>query len=73
MNRVTAANVDDAKGAKQVLSQLSEQDFPRLEILWADNKYHNYELEEWLDENARFTIEMVSRPKGSRFSPRNSK
>jgi putative transposase len=63
---VTAANVDDAKGAKQVLSQLAEQDFPRLEILWADNKYHNYELEEWLDENARFTIEVVSRPKGSR-------
>ena len=63
---VTAANVDDAKGAKQVLSQLAEQDFPRLELLWADSKYHNYELEEWLGENVRFTIEVVSRPKGSR-------
>ncbi len=38
---VTAANVDDAKGAKQMLSQLAEQDFPRLELLWADSKYHN--------------------------------
>src|ERR1700682_4847628 len=45
---VTAANLDDAKGAKEVLSQLAAQDFPRLELLWADNKYHNYELEEWL-------------------------
>src|SRR5438067_267321 len=63
---VTAANVDDAKGAKEVLSQLAAQDFPRLELLWADSKYHNYELEEWLAEDARFTIEVVSRPKGSR-------
>jgi putative transposase len=63
---VTAANVDDAKGAQEVLSQLAAQDFPRLELLWADNKYHNYALEEWLAENARFTIQVVSRPKGSR-------
>jgi len=63
---VTAANVDDAKGAKAVLSQLLEQDFPRLELLWGDHKYHNYELEDWLDENAHFTIEVVTRPKGSR-------
>jgi len=63
---VTAANVDDAKGAKAVLSQLLGQDFPRLEVLGGDHKYHNYELEEWLDENARFTIAVVTRPKGSR-------
>jgi putative transposase len=63
---VTAANVDDARGAKEVLNQLAAQDFPRLELLWADQKYHNYELEEWLTENARFTIKVVNRPKGSR-------
>ena len=63
---VTAANVDDAQGAKAGLSQLLGQDFPRLRLLWADHKYHNYELEEWLDENARFTIEVVNRPKGQR-------
>ena len=63
---VTAANVDDAEGAKAVLSQLLEQKFPRLELLWGDHKYHNYALEEWLDENAHFTIEVVSRPKGKR-------
>jgi putative transposase len=37
---VTAANVDDAKGAQEVLRQLAAQDFPRLNLLWADNKYH---------------------------------
>jgi putative transposase len=63
---VTAADVDDAKGAKAVLHQLAAQDFPRLALLWADNKYHNYDLEAWLTENSRFTIEVVSRPKGSR-------
>ena len=63
---VTAANVDDAAGAMKVLSHLAEEDFPRLELLWADSKYHNYALEEWLDENAHFTIELVRRPKGSR-------
>jgi putative transposase len=62
---VTAANVDDAKGAQQVLSQLAEQDIPRLELLWGDNKYHNHQLEEWLDANAHFTIQVVSRPKES--------
>lgn len=60
---VTAANVDDAQGAKAVLSQLLGQHFPRLAVLWADSKYHNYELEEWLDENARFTISVVKRSK----------
>ena len=63
---VTAAHVDDAKGAQQVLSQLAEEDFPRLELLWADGKYHNYELYGWLEENAGFRIEVVSRPDGSR-------
>jgi putative transposase len=63
---VTAANVDDAEGAKAVLKQLAAQDFPRLALLWADTKYHNYDLEEWLTANRRFTIEVVSRPKGRR-------
>lgn len=61
---VTAANIDDAAAAKEVLQQLAAQKFPRLRLLWADQRYHNYDLEAWLAENARFTIEVVSRPKG---------
>jgi len=63
---VTAANVDDAKGAQQVLARLAEEDFPRLELLWADSKYHNYALYAWLEENAGYRIEVVSRPEGRR-------
>jgi putative transposase len=63
---VTAANVDDAIGAKAVWKQLAAQEFPRLALLWADNKYHNYDPEEGLTEDRRFPIAVVSRPKGSR-------
>ena len=63
---VTAANVDDAAGAQAVLQQLLKQPFPRLRLLWADSKYHNYALEEWLDANAQFAIEGVRRPEGHR-------
>src|SRR3954452_7668904 len=63
---VTAANVDDAEGAQEVLSQLAAQDFPRLELLWADNKYHNYELEEWLAGKAPFYNKGRRRSEGSR-------
>src|SRR4029450_11528422 len=61
---VSAANVDDAQGAQQVLDRLTQEDLPRLELLWADSKYHNYALYEWLEENADFRIEVVSRPEG---------
>jgi putative transposase len=62
---VSAANVDDAVGAEQVLARLVQEDLPRLELLWADSKYHNYALYAWLEENADFRVEVVSRPEGS--------
>jgi len=58
---VSAANVDDAQGAQQVLARLAEEDLPRLELLWADSKYHNFALYAWLEENAHFRVEVVSR------------
>src|SRR5690349_8131270 len=41
---VTGAHVDDGTGAPRVLGKLSRESFPRLEKLWADNKYHNHAL-----------------------------
>ena len=39
----------------------------RLELLWADAKYHNHRLEGWLVETAAgYRIEVVSRPPDSR-------
>ena len=63
---VTAANVDDAKAAEPVLGRLTGERFPRLEVLWADSKYHNHALNEWLALRPwlRWRLEVVSRPPG---------
>lgn len=60
---VTAANVDDAEGAKQAFASVESDAFPRLKLIWGDNKYHNYALYEWLEEHADYKLEIVSRPK----------
>jgi putative transposase len=60
---VTAASVDDARAAPQVLAQLDRQAYPRLELLWADSKYHNYALYDWLTgHRTKYRLEVVSRP-----------
>jgi putative transposase len=63
---VTSAAVDDGAAAPEVLGQLPEEDYPRLERVWADSKYHNHELYRWLEGNAWYEIEVVSRPPGAR-------
>src|SRR6266566_2080392 len=52
---VTGAQVDDARAAPHVLEQLTRADFPRLQLLWADQKYHNHDLAQWLPK--RWVIE----------------
>jgi len=68
---VTAANVDDARAAQDVFAQVRGRDFPRLRVVFADHKYHNYELYDWLSSHRRpYHLEIVSRPKGTRtFKP----
>ena len=68
---VTAANVDDARAAQDVLAQVRGRDFPRLQVVFADVKYHNYELYDWLARHRRpYRLEIVSRPKGeTKFKP----
>jgi putative transposase len=63
---VTSAAVDDAKGAEQVLSCVDSEVFERLELLWADKKYHNYALYEWLEHNTDYRLDIVSRPAGAK-------
>lgn len=68
---VTAANVDDARAAQGVFAQVRRRDFPRLEVVFADSKYHNYALYEWLSlHRRRYRLEVVSRPPGeTTFQP----
>jgi len=61
---VTAANVDDARGAQEVVGKLAPEAYPRLETLFGDNKYHNYDYYEWLAEHSdgKWHMEISSRP-----------
>ena len=66
---VTSAAVDDAAAAPQVMEQLTRHQQPRLKVVWADGKYHNYQLYDWLDQRRRdkhhrWHLEIVSRPDG---------
>jgi len=62
---VTAADVDDAKGAAEVFARLEGQPMSRVERMFADNKYHNHALYSWVDEHARWELVIVRRPDGS--------
>jgi putative transposase len=68
---VTAANVDDARAAQDIFSQVRGRDFPRLRVVFADSKYHNYNLYDWLSLHQRpYRLEIVSRPPGeTKFKP----
>jgi putative transposase len=61
---VTAASVDDAQGATEALASVDSDAFPRLRVVWADSKYHNYALYSWVAEHADYKLEIVSRPTG---------
>ena len=65
---VTAASVDDAAAAQQVFQQLKPQQQPRLEVVWADGKYHNHQLDKWLARQHSITwrLEVVRRPPGAK-------
>src|SRR5438270_7859390 len=62
---VTSAKVDDAAAAPLVLGKLSREAFPRLALLWADNKYHNHALDRWVSEHGWYVIQVKNRPPGS--------
>jgi len=64
---VTSAALDDGSHAWRVLRKLSPHDYPRLILLWADNKYNNKQLQAWLkQQQGTYEIEVVSRPIGAK-------
>ncbi len=65
---VTSAAVDDAAAAPGVLGQLTAKKYPRLQVVWADSKYHNHKLRGWIDEDPgrAWTLEVKRRPKGAK-------
>lgn len=63
---VTAADVDDGRGAVELFSRLKGQPMSQVRQMFGDNKYHNFALYEWVEENADFRMEIVRRPEGTR-------
>jgi len=63
---ITSAHVDDGVAAVELLKQVTAHDFPRLQTIFADSKYHNHALEAWLAENRPgWHIEVKARPAGT--------
>ena len=60
---VTAADVDDAKGAAELFARLGDQPMSKVKKMYADTKYHNFTLYEWVGKNADWKLEIVRRPK----------
>lgn len=65
---VTIASMDDALAARPVIKQLSQAKQPRLQIVWADSKYHNHALNAWIarQKNIAWKMEIVRRPTGAK-------
>jgi putative transposase len=63
---VTAANVDDAKAARELFPRLEGQPVGQVTRMFADSKYHNCALYEWVEDNARWELEIVRRPDGTK-------
>lgn len=63
---VTAADVDDAQAARALFARLAGQPMSQVRRLFADSKYHNFKLYEWVEKNADWELEIVRRPEGSK-------
>jgi putative transposase len=62
---VTAANLDDGTYAKLVLGKLAPKKYPRLETIFADHKYVNKTLAQWMEKNqVPYQIEVKMKPEG---------
>jgi transposase len=68
---ITSAHIDEGAAAVDLLTQIRAQDFPRLETIFGDTKYHNHALDAWLAKNRPgWRIEVKARPAGSKgFTP----
>ena len=64
---ITAPSVDDGVAAVQLLEKVDPAMYPRLKVIWGDNKYHNLALEAWIKKHRPgWTLEVKSPPEGSK-------
>jgi putative transposase len=58
---VHPADVPDRDGARLVLDPSEQEEFPRLEHLWADAGYRGAALREWITERLGISLEIGQR------------
>jgi putative transposase len=64
---VTAASVDDAAGVPPLFTHVAPETVPRLTKAWADAKYHNHQLNKWMErERPSWDLEVVARPRDAK-------
>lgn len=68
---IPSAGLDDGVAAPILLGHVTPQDLPRLDTIFADQKYHNHALDAWMAEHrAGWHIEVKIRPAGTKgFTP----
>ncbi len=62
---VTAASVDDATAAPELFARLDGQPMSKVGTMYADSKYHNFKLYQWVDANVDWELSIVRRPEGA--------
>jgi transposase len=62
----TAASADDGAAAPTLFARLDGQPPGKVTRMFADSKYHNFELYEWVDEHAAWDLQIIRRPEGKR-------
>ena len=63
---VTDASVDDAAAAPALFARLDGQPMGKVVRMYADSKYHNFKLYEWVAGHAEWGLEIVRRPEGKK-------
>jgi len=59
---VHKADTQERAGAKQLLQQVKEKRFERLELIWADGGYDGQPTRDWLFDLAGWLFEVIKRP-----------
>lgn len=60
---VTAASADDGVAARELFARLDGQPMGKVTRMFADSKYHNFALYEWVDRNAAWDLQIIRRTK----------
>ncbi|MGH2482804.1 MAG: transposase [Ktedonobacteraceae bacterium] len=59
---VVAADMEERNGAKRFLEPFTVQDFPRLQLMWADQGYSGDPFAIWLREHLGCRLEILKQP-----------